>query len=188
MAEKKLHCPSCKGDKVHSIWFQFRQYLQCMKCKYWSTKYTPENPGAFAALMLFLVASVQLVQALGRALTLSTEYLMLSNIPANAVRDLMVNADTGESDSRFIGRPSQVTFAIVASAVGIELEVRSGERTVVPRSTLEAGGTTGVYPNIDQKAVQFFAAAGEKLLFRVRETAAVATTDIMLSLDVTPIA
>lgn len=119
---------------------------------------------------------------------MSTEYLMLSNIPANAVRDLMVNADTGESDSRFIGRPSQVTFAIVANAVGIELEVRSGERTVVPRSTLEAGGTTGVYPNIDQKAVTFFAAAGEKLLFRVRETAAVATTDIMLSLDVTALA
>lgn len=119
---------------------------------------------------------------------MSTEYLMLSNIPANAVRDLMVNADTGESDSRFIGRPSQVTFAIVANAVGVELEVRSGERTVVPRSTLEAGGVTGVYPNIDQKAVSFLAAAGEKLLFRVRETAGVATTDIMLSLDVSPIA
>lgn len=118
---------------------------------------------------------------------MSTEYLMLSNIPANAVRDMMVNADTGESDSRFVGRPSQVTFAIVASAVGIELEVRSGDRTVVPRSTLEAGGTTGVYPNIDQKAVSFFAAAGEKLRFTVRETAAAATTDIMLSIDITPL-
>lgn len=119
---------------------------------------------------------------------MATEYLMLSNIPANAVRDMMRDADTGEADSRFVGRPSQVTYAIVASAVGIELEVRSGERTIVPRSTLEAGGTTGVYPNIDQKAVTFYAAAGEKLIFRVRETAAAATTDIMLSIDITPVA
>lgn len=118
---------------------------------------------------------------------MATEYLMVSNIPANAVRDIMVNADTGEAESRFIGRPSKVTFACVASAVGIELEVRSGERTVVPRSTLEAGGTTGVYPNLDQKAVSFFAAAGEKLKFQIRETAAVATTDIMLAIDVEPL-
>jgi len=119
---------------------------------------------------------------------MSTEYLMLSNIPALVVRDMMVNADTGEADSRFVGRPSQITYAIVANAVGIELEVRSGERTVVPRSTLEAGGTTGVYPNIQDKAVSFFAAAGEKLKFQIRETANVATTDIMLAVDVNPVA
>lgn len=118
---------------------------------------------------------------------MATEYLMVSNIPANAVRDIMVNADTGEAESRFVGRPSKVTFACVANAVGIELEVRSGERTVVPRSTLEAGGTTGVYPNLDQKAVSFFAAAGEKLKFQIRETAAVATTDIMLAIDTEPL-
>jgi hypothetical protein len=119
---------------------------------------------------------------------MATEYLMLTNIPANAVRDLMVSGDSGEADSRFVGRPSQVTFACHATAVGIELEVRSGERTVVSRSTLEAGATTGVFPNLDQKAVQFYAAAGEKLRFQVRETAAAATTDVMLSVDVTPIA
>lgn len=119
---------------------------------------------------------------------MAIEYLMLSNIPANAVRDLMVNADTGEADSRFVGRPSQITYAVVANAVGIELEVRAGERTVVPRSTLEAGGVTGVFPNMDQKAVTFYAAAGEKLRFQVRETAGVATTDVMLALDITPVA
>lgn len=118
---------------------------------------------------------------------MATEYLQITNLPANAVRDLMVNADTGEADSRFVGRPSQVTFAIVANAVGVELEVRSGERTVVPRSTLEAGGTTGVFPNIDQKAVTFFSAAGEKLRFQVRETTGVATTDIMMSLSIDPV-
>lgn len=118
---------------------------------------------------------------------MATEYLMLSNIPANAVRDMMLNADTGESDSRFVTVPSRVTYAIVANAVGVELEVRSGERTVVPRSTLEAGGTTGVFPNIQDKAVQFDAAGGEKLKFQVRETAGVATTDIMLAVSVDPL-
>lgn len=116
-----------------------------------------------------------------------TQYLMLSNLPANAVRDLMVDADTGESDVRTVWQPSQVTYAIVASAVGVELEVFSGERQVVNRSTLEAGGTTGVFPNLDQKAVTFLAAGGENLKFRVRETAAVATTDIMLAINVEPL-
>ncbi len=119
---------------------------------------------------------------------MSTEYIMLSNLGANAVQDMMVNGDTGEADSRFIGRPSQVTYAIVANAVGVELEVRSGERTVVPRSILEAGGVTGVFPNMNEKAVTFGAAAGEKLKFQVRETAAVATTDIMLAIDVEALA
>lgn len=119
---------------------------------------------------------------------MATEYLMLSNIPANAVRDLMLDADTGEADVRFVSRPSMVTFAIVASAVGIEFEVHSGERRIVPRSTLEAGGTTGVFPNIQDKAVQFLAAAGEKLKFPVRETAGAATTDIMLAISVDPLA
>lgn len=116
-----------------------------------------------------------------------TQYLMLSNIPANAVRDLMKDADTGESDLRTVWQPSRVTFACVASAVGIELEVFSGERQVVNRSTLEAGGTTGVYPNLDQKALSFLAAGGEQLKFRVRETAAAATTDIMLVINVEPL-
>lgn len=115
---------------------------------------------------------------------MAVEYLMLSNIPANGVRDMMVNADTGESDLRYVGVPSKVTYAIVASAVGIELEVFSGDRQIVNRSTLEAGGTTGTFPNLDQKAVSFLAAGGEKLKFRLRETAAVATTDIMLALSV----
>lgn len=119
---------------------------------------------------------------------MAIEYLQLTNIPANGVRDMMVNADTGESDSRFIGRPSVVTYAIVANAVGCELEVFSGARQVVNRSTLEAGGTTGVFPNLNEKAVTFRAAAGEKLRFRIRETTGVATTDIMLAISVEPIA
>lgn len=115
------------------------------------------------------------------------EFLQVSNIAANAVVDLFRDADTGESDARFIGRASQVTVAIQANAVGIELELKAGGRTVVDRSTLDGGGTTGVFPNINEKAFTFFAAAGDKLVGRLRETAGVATTDVMAAVSVDPI-
>lgn len=115
------------------------------------------------------------------------EFLQVSNVAANGVVDIFRDADTGEADARFIGRPSQVTIAIEASAVGMELELKSGGRTIVDRSTLDAGGTTGVFPNINEKAFTFMAAAGDKLIGRVRETAGTATTDVMASVSVDPI-
>ncbi len=115
------------------------------------------------------------------------EYLMVSNIPANAVRDLFRDADTGEADTRFVTRPSLVTMAIVSSAVGIEMQLFSGERNIIQRSTLEAGGTTGTFPNITDKAFQFAAAAGEKLRALLRETAGVATTDVMAVVSIDPL-
>lgn len=119
---------------------------------------------------------------------MATEFLMVSNVAASSVEDLMLDADTGASNTRFIRRPSQVTLAIVANAVGIELTIFSGDRTVVPRSTLDSSGTTGQFPNVNEKAFSFFAAAGEILQVELRETAAVATTDVMAALDVTAIA
>lgn len=116
------------------------------------------------------------------------EYLMVSNIPANATRDLFRDADSGESDSRFVNRPSQVTIAIVASAVGIVWQLFSGDRVITQRSTLEAGGTTGVFPNMTEKAFQFVAMPGEKLRLMLTETAAVATTDVMAAVNTEPLA
>lgn len=118
---------------------------------------------------------------------MATEFLMQQNLAANSFNDLMTDADTGESQLRFINRPSRITLAIVASAVGVVFEVQAGARTVVPRSTLEAGGTTGVFPNLSEKAFQFLAAAGEKLRIALTETAGVATTDVMATLDVSPL-
>jgi len=119
---------------------------------------------------------------------MATEFLMQSNLAANSFNDLMTDADTGESQLRFITRPSRITVAIVASAVGVVLDIQAGGRTVVPRSTLEAGGTTGVFPNIQQKAFSFLAAGGEKLRIALTEIAGTATTDVMATVDVTPIA
>lgn len=119
---------------------------------------------------------------------MATEFLMQTDLAANSFNDLMVDADTGESQLRFITRPSRVTMAIVASAVGVTLEISSGGRTVVPRSTLEAGGTTGTFPNLSDKAFSFMAAAGEKLRVAVSEIAGTATTDVMATIDVTAVA
>jgi hypothetical protein len=116
------------------------------------------------------------------------EYLMQSDLAINSVNDLMTDADTGEAQARFVTRPSRVTVAIEADAVGVELEIFAGARTAVPRSTLDAGGTVGVFPNINEKAFSFFAASGEKLRFIMRETAGVATTDVMAAVSVDPIA
>ena len=118
---------------------------------------------------------------------MSVEFLEVDNIASGATVDIFVDALTGESQSRFIDRASQVTIAIEADAVGIELTLTSGKRTIVPRSTLDAGGTVGVFPNINEKAFSFFAAAGEILRGFLRETAAVATTDVMATVSVDPI-
>jgi len=118
---------------------------------------------------------------------MATEFLLLSNLAANATVDLMTGADTGEADARFIQFASQVTVAIEASAVGIQLNITSGGRTIVERSTLGAGGTTGVFPNVNEQAFQFLAAAGDKLRMPVTEIAGVATTDVMATVDIEPI-
>lgn len=115
------------------------------------------------------------------------EYLQQTDLGALSTNDLMVDADTGEAQSRFVGlRPARVTMAIVADAVGVELEIYSGTRQIVPRSQVPAGGTVGVFPNLNEQAFSFFAAAGEKLRVILRETANVATTDVMATVDVAP--
>ncbi len=106
------------------------------------------------------------------------EQLTVTNLGSGAVLDLMVDADQGESQQRFVERNSEITFAINANAATVDIEVFAGTRQVVSRSGIEAGATASVFPNLNEKAVSFFAAQGEKLRFLLRETGAVATTDI----------
>jgi hypothetical protein len=113
----------------------------------------------------------------------SAENILLSNLAANGRADLLVDGDLGESDRRFVSRSGMMTFAVVASAVGITLSIRSQYRTIAPLQAVEAGGTTGVFPDMQQKGIVLPVYAGEKLIFEVRETAAAATTDIMLTID-----
>jgi len=44
MTKNTLHCPRCKSTEQKPLKYQGEQYVQCAKCKYWSTKATPDNP------------------------------------------------------------------------------------------------------------------------------------------------
>lgn len=112
--------------------------------------------------------------------------LMQSNLAANSVNDLMLDADTGASNARFIKFPSQVILAIAASAVGIEYRVLSGGRVIVERSTLDGGGTTGTFPSLDAAALTFPVAGGDILEIELREIAGVATVDVMATVAINP--
>jgi hypothetical protein len=114
------------------------------------------------------------------------KWLTITNIAAGARVDFMTDADQGATNLRFIQQPSIVTFAINATAVGCVYEVYSGGRRAVERSAVEAGGTAGVFPNLDQKAQQFAAAAGEILEFAVTGDAS-GTTDLNMAISVEPI-
>lgn len=108
-----------------------------------------------------------------------TAQLMVSNIPALGTRDLFRDADTGEADMRFIPDDGILAFTVVANAVGIVWQLLSQFRNITELSTLEAGGTTGIYASIADKGQEYDVYAGEKMRFSLRDTANVATTDVM---------
>jgi hypothetical protein len=119
---------------------------------------------------------------------MALQMLQLTNMPANATRDMMLDADQGATELRKIVRPSKIVMAIVATVATIELEVKAGLRSVVPRSQLETGGTASVFPNLDQKAFTVFAGSFEDIQVLVRDIGGAGTGEIMLTIDVTPIA
>lgn len=113
--------------------------------------------------------------------------LTLTNIPANAIRDFMLDGDQGATNLRFVGFPSLVTYVINANAAGLEYEVYASGRRVVERAAVPAGGTAGVFPALNEQAETFPAAAGDILEFKVRETTGVATTDANMAISVDPL-
>lgn len=118
---------------------------------------------------------------------MASAFLTITNLAANAVNDFMLDADQGASNLRFVKGAKRVTYAADANAAAsAELEIFSGARTVQERSALDGGGTAGVVPNLQQKAQSFFAADGEVLQFRVRETAGAGTVDCNLFVSVDP--
>lgn len=45
-AEIPVTCPRCHGTETHLLKYLGELYVQCSKCKYWSTKATPDKPEA----------------------------------------------------------------------------------------------------------------------------------------------
>ena len=118
---------------------------------------------------------------------MALEQLQISLIPANAVRDMFRDADTGEADARFVSRPSQISIAIWGTGK-FEWSLFAGDRTIVQRSTGDTSApAAGQFPKINERAFMGHAAAFEKLRLTVRETGGVATTNIMMVIDITPV-
>jgi len=78
------------------------------------------------------------------------------------------------------------------AAGGARLAVQIGTTEVVQESVISAGGTDGVMPTPAganaAPAHQFFADYNDEIVLIVKETGAVATTDVMLWLNVEPAA
>lgn len=119
--------------------------------------------------------------------------LTITNLPANAIRDFMLDADQGATNLRFVDRPSRCVYVLNCNGAvgGAEYEIYAssstlGARRVVERSGVPVGGTAGLYPPLNEQAETFDIAAGEIIEFRIRETGGVATTDLNLNISIEP--
>ena len=119
---------------------------------------------------------------------MANKRLTITNIPAGAIRDFMLDADQGATNLRFVSVPSRVTYVVNTNAAvgGAEYEIFSGGRRVLERSAIPVGGTPGVFPPLNEQGETFDAAGGDILEFKVRETGAVATSDINLNISIDP--
>lgn len=117
-------------------------------------------------------------------------FLQQTDLAANSTNDFLNDNDQGPQDAlRRPDRPSRYALQINANASGIELEVRSGGRTVVGRSQLSSDGTTLQAPNANTTpAIGWVSAAFEIVEIVLREVGGAATTDVMASISRTPIA
>ena len=118
------------------------------------------------------------------------EQLTIAAIGAGATVDMLQNAVTGPSRQRRPTRPMRYVFAIVhESAAGdLTYEVSTDNRLIVPTSTMECGGTAGVFPNLDQKGASFEVAAFETVYIRVTDTTGAGGAIAMLTIMSEPLA
>lgn len=116
-------------------------------------------------------------------------FLQQSNLVANSTNDFLADCDQGPQDAlRRPDRPSRYSMQIQANAVGVELEVKTGGRTVVNRSMLDSSGTTLVVPNAQTvPLISWVTAALEIVEIIIREVAGTATTDVMATVSRQPL-
>lgn len=87
--------------------------------------------------------------------------------------------------NEFVPVPSMVTVYAISSASGVRLTVQASQDTVVDDKEITAIGTSLLIP--DHMRTQFAVGAGTRLAIYLRETAAAATTDVPLAVDVDPL-
>lgn len=87
--------------------------------------------------------------------------------------------------NEFVTQNSMVTIYAISSASGIRMTVLASSDVVVDDKEILPIGTSLLIP--DHLSTSFAVAAGTRLLLTLRETAAVATTDVLLAIDVDPL-
>jgi len=119
-----------------------------------------------------------------------TIFRTLTALAALSVSDILQNADQGETNARFLARPSRITFSLDCNGAigGQEFTVEATDRLLMARSEVPLGATQGVFPDMNATGITVFAAAGEIVSITLRELGNVATTDFNLALSITPIA
>jgi len=103
-----------------------------------------------------------------------------ANIAANGTSANILAGDINE----FITQRSMVTLYALPSATGIRMNVLASSDVVIDDKELLNIGTNLIIP--DQLVDSFAVAAGTRLSIRYRDTAGLATTDVLTAMDVQP--
>ena len=87
--------------------------------------------------------------------------------------------------NEFVTQPSIVTIYAISSAIGVRMNLLASSDVAIDDKEILPIGTSLLVPDhlIDQIAVS----AGTRLSLTLRETAASATTDVLLAVDVQPL-
>lgn len=82
----------------------------------------------------------------------------------------------------------RVFVGLVADGVGAKFMFSAGSDVQAgPDQPVAAGGTVGVFMDDITKMDEYLASAGDELQLVIRETAGVATTDVMLAVRLQPL-
>lgn len=87
--------------------------------------------------------------------------------------------------NEFVPYNARVTIYAVSSATGVNINLLADSDVAIDDKAILPIGTT--LSKLDHQADTFLVRAGTRLALTLRETANVATTDVLLGVEVTPI-
>ena len=103
------------------------------------------------------------------------------NLAADSTSANLLSGDINE----FVTVPSQVNLFAVTSALGVNVTMLADSDVAVDDQAIIAVGTT--LDKSQHLVDSFLVAAGTRLNLRIRETASVATADILTGVEVNPL-
>ncbi len=102
------------------------------------------------------------------------------NLAANSKTANILAGNVNE----FVATRARVTLAMVSSATGVRFTFIAGSDVGVDDAEILSIGTSLLFP--DHVVDTYLVGPGTRMLLTLRETAGVATTDVLTSVDVQP--